>query len=240
MARKIPKTKIQKKEKWLLNKFERISLLIISIFLLIVYTYDIEDGNYIDRLKTFFSSDSTSSYILSEKQGHTVPTIKLSVDIILSKRINETELEKLGKQIYKKYNGKKYKNVFIEYLLPNMTEGNGAYATTHFNPNLEVVLYGLSDDDIDKIKANGFTDKKYWIDDGMGIIVTITEENNQLYLNRYFRSLEHDRKKLMYVAGTDTLYEVKGSTGGEFYRINSLGELEQYDDRGLVYTMIRN
>ena len=37
-----------------------------------------------------------------------------------------------------------YERTFIEYYLPNMVHGCGAWATTHFTPRLEVSILGFT------------------------------------------------------------------------------------------------
>ncbi|WP_027384980.1 hypothetical protein [Epilithonimonas caeni] len=180
------------------------------------------------------------SYVSSVRKYKDVPRINLSLDVRLSERINEIELQNLAYIIYKRYNGAAYEKVFIDYLIVGMTQDNGAYATSHFNPNLKVTIYGLSNDNITYIKSDGFSDRKYWIDDGLGVIISIKREDGFFYLFKYFKDLGVDKKKLqLKFKGADTLYVIKGSTGGEYYKINSADDLELYDDQGWVYTMIK-
>ncbi len=230
----VQKTKISENQKKpLLNPIEKIVLITVAVILFCIYTFDVKKSNNSETVYI-------PSYVESISKYKDVASINLSLDVKLNERINKTELKKLGNQIYKKYNGRKYEKVFINYLIIGMMDDNGSYATTHFNPELKVVLYGLSNDDINNIKFNETLGNKYWIDDGLGVIITIKKEENQYYLYRYYRTLESDKKKLsLHIEGNETIYEVKGSTGGEYYRINNSDELELYDNNGLVYRMIK-
>ena len=40
-----------------------------------------------------------------------------------------------------------YDRTFIEYYLPGMVDGCGAWATTHFTPRMEVVVLGFTAED---------------------------------------------------------------------------------------------
>ena len=72
-----------------------------------------------------------------------IPNIKYSADIRLDRKLTKSELEYLANRIYKEKDIKNYERAFLSYYLPNMEIGSGAWATTHFNPNLEVIILGL-------------------------------------------------------------------------------------------------
>lgn len=72
---------------------------------------------------------------------------RLSLDVVLlafipttsEKAINE-DLTVLSNHLYKKHKGKKFERVFICYYLPGMEIDAGAWATGHFDPELEVKI----------------------------------------------------------------------------------------------------
>lgn len=67
--------------------------------------------------------------------------IKLSLDIRLDKKESENTLTKLANELHKKQI-KKYKRIFICYYLPDMIVNAGAWATSHFDPNLRIKILG--------------------------------------------------------------------------------------------------
>lgn len=69
-----------------------------------------------------------------EKQG----TEKRTVKVLLDGRITEQQLEKLAYKI-QKMNSETFKRTFIMYEVKGV-DMDMAWATTHFNPNLEVKL----------------------------------------------------------------------------------------------------
>lgn len=69
-----------------------------------------------------------------EKQG----TEKRTVKVLLDGRITEQQLEKLAYKI-QKMNSETFKRTFIMYEVKGV-DIDMAWATTHFNPNLEVKL----------------------------------------------------------------------------------------------------
>jgi len=68
-------------------------------------------------------------------------TKRSSLTIRLNKRISEDRLRKLAIELRDK-EPRKYDRMFITYYLPDMTVGAGAWATTHFDPDLKVNILG--------------------------------------------------------------------------------------------------
>ena len=66
-----------------------------------------------------------------------IPDIKRSVDVRLKKVIGAEGLATMAQEIKQG----QYQRTFIAYYLPNMEVGKGAWATTHFNPTLEIKFY---------------------------------------------------------------------------------------------------
>ena len=69
--------------------------------------------------------------------------IKRSLDVRLNKRVTEDTLRAIALKL-KSQDSRDYDRTFITYYLPGMTVGAGAWATTHFTPDLEVKILGLS------------------------------------------------------------------------------------------------
>ena len=74
--------------------------------------------------------------------------IKQSLDIriteLSSKLPDSEQLEKLSKKLYADYDGQKYERTFISYYLPGMVIDSGAWATGHYNPDLEIRFTGFT------------------------------------------------------------------------------------------------
>ena len=70
-------------------------------------------------------------------------TIKCGLTVRLSKKVSRETLRQLAIKL-RANECKKYDRVFITYYLPGMTVGAGAWATTHFNPNLDVRILGMT------------------------------------------------------------------------------------------------
>jgi hypothetical protein len=86
--------------------------------------------------------DSKKDYkILSEEEGS---FNKVTLYIELPKEKNKAELEHIAKELRR--DRKEYDKVWIFYHLPGMERGRGAWATTHFSPELEVQIIGNTEE----------------------------------------------------------------------------------------------
>jgi|GEM_PF-5621916 len=168
------------------------------------------------------------------------PKVKRGFEVVINKRLDETELQTLGNYIYQYFDGEKFQNFFINYYLKGMIIGNGSYASTHFTPNLEVNLTGLSQNEIENIKANNFHEKRFWIDDGFKNIISFRKENNKILMYRYFSDFSKDIREIKFkIQNNDTIFIVPNRINGEEYRINMENDLEQYDNQGYVDKMLK-
>lgn len=65
---------------------------------------------------------------------------KASVTVTVLKKITEHHLSAAAKEIFKLINGNHYQKVFIDWYLPGMKKNHGAWATTHFDPALQIII----------------------------------------------------------------------------------------------------
>ncbi len=175
----------------------------------------------------------------------TIPNVKSGFDVVINKRLNPIELESLGRDLFHEYDGKKYQNFFVNYYLERMIIGNGSYASTHFTPNLEVEITGLTDEEINRIVEKFHAKKPFYVDDGWKCLTKIKTEEGKLTLQRAFVDPTTDDMTLdkwslkKVINGSDTLYQKIKSETGEYYRYNSDGDLEWYDNQGLVDKLLK-
>ncbi len=166
---------------------------------------------------------------------------KRSVDVRLSKRVSKEVLEKLAYKI-KDSDSKKYTRTFICYYLPGMQINEGAWATTHFDPDLEVNILGLSVENKEKMEEKrqahpGEEVVGRWLDtalQGLESEVTVFKKGNTYYIRNFYRdgsetTNEYDNRNV-----DNTLYlKKKGSKLGDYYAIDANGDFWRGDDSGL-------
>lgn len=78
-----------------------------------------------------------------------VPGTKRSLNIRLDRRVSEKVLQSLSTKL-KNSDSSDYERTFILYYLPDMKVDAGAWAKTHYNPDLEVEILGST---IEEAKA---------------------------------------------------------------------------------------
>ncbi len=74
---------------------------------------------------------------------HVIPGIKRGLTVRLDKKISKEVLIDVAHKI-KESDPNKYERTLILYYLPNMPLGEGAWASTNFDPELEVRIFGLT------------------------------------------------------------------------------------------------
>ena len=109
-------------------------LLIATVSLIISFiSCGTEDAQKADVTKSQYT-------IINEE---TLTDIKTMIDIRLESEVDEEILYKIANEL-REDGRRKYQRVFICYYLPDMEVGTGAWATSHFNPDLDVKILGLS------------------------------------------------------------------------------------------------
>ena len=82
--------------------------------------------------------------------SHTIGGIKRSLDIRLNRKVPEDVLRAIALKL-RSMDPRQFDRTFISYYLEGMQVGAGAWATTHFNPALEVRILGLSIEDEERL-----------------------------------------------------------------------------------------
>lgn len=169
-----------------------------------------------------------------------IDNIKYSANIILERRLTEKELIDLADYIYRNENIRKYQRGFLSYYLPNMKIGNGAWATTHYNLNLKVIIFGLKVEEENFLNNNKLQPKNnqeiigQWLDNLSLSLISIYKENNKLMERR----LSLDGNIALYKIKRKGLsfFNSKRYKRGEYYKLSKNGILSLYDKKGLIYS----
>jgi hypothetical protein len=155
----------------------------------------------------------------------------------LSEPIRESELRAIGQEIHQAHPG--FQRTFIAYWLPDMVVGTGAWATTHYNPELEVRVLGMS---VEQEKALRPTvpDSRvigHWRDRSqVGGFMTITRDGSATEFVQRFTDGSELRRKVreQRSGGTRRFEPTERVTDGEYYILATDGWLEIHDDDGLI------
>lgn len=194
-------------------------------------------------------STSTSTVSIPADVTYTVidetkiPGIKRSVDIRLNKHVSEDILTAIAKTV-KASDGGTYERTFIGYYLPSMQIDAGYWATSHYNPDLEVRILGLSADAATELSAAPVVPDRdeigRWLDESpfSSKRIVIYRENGKLFMELTYKDGS---------SGTNEIIEREsplgrqfskpgGSRAGDHWVIDSGGDLQLRDQEGLIST----
>lgn len=161
---------------------------------------------------------------------------KTSIEVRLNKATSEDVLKKIGTEIQR--DRKEFSKVYIFYYLPEMIIGNGAWATSHFDPNLKVDIIGGTVEEISKLEAQSVSGEilKKWKDPDpyIGGMKFLVKEDGKLLMKTVFKD-GSERKEVLKESKQNgrTRYDYE-NTAGEYYLILKDGDLELIDDYGSI------
>ena len=169
--------------------------------------------------------------------------IKRSLDVRLNKRVAEDTLHAIALKL-KSQDSRDYDRTFITYYLPGMTVDAGAWATTHFTPDLEVKILGLSTEEEKKLSTAPAPAKREmvgrWLDEipYASSRITIFHEGGKLYVERKFTDGSSLKKELVEKRSPlgRRFDQVGGATAGDHWILDSRGNLQLHDNDGLIRT----
>lgn len=169
-------------------------------------------------------SGTVDYQIIKESEYHSVS--KSSIDIRLSKKVSKEKLLAFANSLRK--DRKLFKRLYITYYLPYMEVGSGAWATTHFSPELEVKILGLTAEEearmVNVAKNTSRDVVGIWLGDRpyIGSIVTIYRENQKLYLESIYKSGSSTTEEMMEFQSTNgTKLVVKGDPSGAYFMLDT-------------------
>jgi hypothetical protein len=166
---------------------------------------------------------------------------KVSLTVRLSRKVSHEELETIARSLRKQEGD--YKHVFMTYYLPEMAIGAGAWATTHFNPTLDVQVLGLSAETEKRIfsaerRSISGTVLGTWIDEQPFVAsrITIREDEGQLFMDRLFKDGSSSQKRLLEqrTPSGRRFANMEPSPHGDHFILTPDGTLEIRDHDGLV------
>lgn len=163
----------------------------------------------------------------------TLPVIKRSLDVRLNKKVSEKTLRAIALKL-KSQDSRDHDCTFITYYLPGMTVGAGAWATTHFNPDLEVRILGLTAEEEERLVGRWFAESPY-----VSIHITIFREDGKLFIDPMFKdgsSLKEELVEKKSPLGR-RFDPVEGTSTGDYLVLCSDGNLQVRDNDGLIATL---
>ncbi len=170
-----------------------------------------------------------------------IPGVRRSLDIQLSKKVSLDTLKLLADEL-KALDTSEYAQTFIVYYLPGMLIGGGGWAISHFRPNLEVQILGLTIEQEELLIAE--TEALYedmlgrWLDERpyAGALIAIFREDGMLFAERITgdgRKTRTALNELEFDAGR-RFDLTNDSNSSEYYVLTQAGDLEIHDEVGII------
>lgn len=165
---------------------------------------------------------------------------KCNLDIELNRKVIEQELTNLANKL--RGTRTKFNKVWIFYTLPNMKIGSGAWATTHFTPNLEVKILGSTDKEESNTNnaANNLDGKqvgKWYEQQATSATYLYYEKDNKFFMKTIFKDgTSMEAKMNQKKVGNGLQLTDPEDTHGEYYIISKSGELEFYNKDNKKFT----
>jgi len=190
-----------------------------------VYSHD--SSEVVDDVKAVDVNEIDYSIVSETK----IPDKKWSLVIRLGAKISEAELTALANAIRDR-DGQHYENVYMDYLLPGMRDGQGAWATTHFSPDLNVRILGVSLEQEKSASAPAASGEQIigrWLDEGpLGGLLTICARGDKIYFKHDMSSGESYEKELVrHMPKQDKRFDLAGDNeSGDYYLIDDSGNLK--------------
>ncbi len=170
-----------------------------------------------------------------------IPGIKRSVVVAIERKMSEVELRAIAIKI-KEQEKQHFPRTFIDYYLFVTNTRIGAWATTHFDPDLKVEILGLTDAEEKTMAESSVAGRNTigrWLDESpfVGGVITIFNQDDTLYMERKFKDgsvfsgemIEGQR------AGKRT-FHIIDSPSGDYYVLKASGDLEIRDQDGWIAT----
>ena len=196
----------------------------------------------------FLWMDLSGAVQAEDEQGITYSIIsenefqysKHSINVRLNKKVSEQVLHSIATKL-KELENKNYEMTFITYYLPDIKVGAGAWATTHFDPDLEIRILGLTSEEEEKMTQDAMSQPRdvvgIWMDDRpyVGSTITIYRENGKLHLEAKYKDGSGSTDEMSEDQSTTgtKLVEKGGNPHGEYFVLDSKGDLHAGDNEGL-------
>lgn len=166
---------------------------------------------------------------------------KCNIEIELKEKRSKEELTIIANKLHE--TRMSYDKLWIFYYLPGMNVGSGAWATTHFTPDLQVDILGTTTEEEIKLneKANDFDGKligEFYEQQFTSASYTVYEKNNKTFIKMTFKdgsSANDEMKRKPVKKGTRFDYKA-GNSSGEYFILTKSDILEFYNKENKMFT----
>ncbi len=167
---------------------------------------------------------------------------KLSLDVRLSRKATEKELAQIARELKDGTPGS-FSRTFIVHYLPGMLPDAGAWATTHFNPSLQVSILGMTTEQEQalarQVNSPGQQVIGVWLDKSPSANrTTLYKKGGKIFWERKFwDGSELTLEMIERSSSSGRRFDMRErNASGDYIVIRASGVLELRDSIGLIST----
>ncbi len=205
-----------------------------------------EDQAYIKKhaKEAAVSAESAGNVKYSIISEDAIPGFKRSIDVRIMKPVSEDELRRIAVEL-KGREKQSFERTFIGFYLPDMDVDAVYWATTHYNPDLEVKILGFSPEEHQTLSApvsnkEGRIVVGAWLDTTplSGCKIVIFEQGGKQFIENEFKDgSKGDWEIVESIHNGQRRFDYSPDRGnGEFYIIDANGDLQQFGAEGVFMT----
>ena len=179
------------------------------------------------------TADNPPYEIISrDRSGNT----RCSFTVRLEERVPESSIRNIAEEI-KRREAEECERTFIVHLLPGMEVDAGAWATSHFTPNLEVRILGMTVEQANSVPPAPDSEVVgRWRDSSPpGRVLTVVRRDDQLIERWDYAdgsNSEDSLEESQLPDGRLRLEDQGGNANGDYYVVETDGRLGLYDGDG--------
>ncbi|MBO9702517.1 MAG: hypothetical protein J7604_20065 [Sporocytophaga sp.] len=184
--------------------------------------------------------DDFTYKVIEDNSDEALEKNQLTIEI--NKKITIEQIASLADKLFS--SKPKQRRFYIFYLLPGMKSGSGAWAISHFDPDLDIQIIGssvLEDQNANKISDAVIDEEiigKWREEQYTSSNYIIYKNNNKIFIKTIFKSggtSDEELKEQKVKKGIRYDYKASGYNG-EYFILNAAGELEFYNSENKNFT----
>lgn len=214
-----------------------VKLSIISVSLLLASCSQPSSEASADSPSQTGTATALPAYTVTEVERHPERS-KVNITVLLPEKLTEAQLRQVAQKIKADNSG--YDKTWISYYLKGMKVGSGAWATTHFIPELEVAILGASQAQEEAANQQAAAVKEpavgRWYEEQYAHASYVIYQKGSAYLVKTtFDNGQTDEQPLLRKGNTFTYKG--GGFNGEYFKILPDGRLGMYNQEGKQFTV---
>lgn len=198
------------------------------------------DSGMIGKYKEEPLPNDFSYSIIEDKTNEALEKNQLTIE--LNQKLTEGQIATLAEKLFD--SKPKQRRFYIFYLLHGMKNGSGAWATSHFDPELDIQILGSTsqeDENADKVsseKIDGNVIGKWREEQYTSSNYVIYKKGKQTFIKTIYKNGQTSEEELTEKKVKNGVrYDYKeGGYNGEYFVLNSNEELEFYNSENKNFT----